>query len=225
MKLSDEFDEWAAAGRDQGMEERHWHTAKHALEQIPLEEGDTVVDLGTGSGYALRALNDIGQLSSGIGIDAAREMVRNARGYTEDSTLAFLQGVFEHLPLESDAVDHVFSMEAFYYAQEPELVLEEVTRILRPGGTFHCAVNFFEESQYTHRWQDRIGVDMILWDRQTYREAFERAGLDVAMQRCIPDVEVDIPPEAAFPTGEWDTRDAMVDRYRRWGTLLTVGVA
>lgn len=225
MKLNDEFDEWAAEGRDRGMEKRHWHTAKYALELIPLDKGDTVVDLGTGSGYALRALNDIEPLSVGVGIDAAREMVRNARGYTSDSSLAFLQGVFEHLPLTSNTVDHVFSMEAFYYAQEPELVLEEVKRILRPGGTFHCAVNFFEESQYTHRWQDRIGIDMILWDRQTYREAFEQAGLAVARQRCIPDEEIEIPSQAAFPTDEWETREAMVDRYRHWGTLLTVGVA
>ncbi|MFW5956445.1 MAG: SAM-dependent methyltransferase, partial [Halorhabdus sp.] len=41
MSRRDAFDEWAADGRDRGMEERHWHTAKHALGRMPVEEGDT----------------------------------------------------------------------------------------------------------------------------------------------------------------------------------------
>jgi cyclopropane fatty-acyl-phospholipid synthase-like methyltransferase len=55
MRASDAFDEWAADGRDKGMEQRHWHTAKHALGRMPIEDGDTVLDLGCGSGYAARA--------------------------------------------------------------------------------------------------------------------------------------------------------------------------
>jgi len=34
------------------MEDRHWHTAKGALARMPIETGDTVLDLGCGSGYA-----------------------------------------------------------------------------------------------------------------------------------------------------------------------------
>ncbi|MFW6321914.1 MAG: SAM-dependent methyltransferase, partial [Halohasta sp.] len=35
---------------------------------------------------------------------------------------------------------------------------------------------------------------------------------------------IEIPPAEAFPTDDWETREEMVDRYRTWGTLLTVGV-
>jgi hypothetical protein len=47
----------------------------------------------------------------------------------------------------------------------------------------------------------------------------------VAAQDTIPDREVEIPPAEAFPTDEFETREAMVERYRELGTLLTVGVA
>jgi len=66
---------------------------------------------------------------------------------------------------------------------------------------------------------------MTRWNRKEYREAFGEAGLAVAEQDTIADREIEIPPTEAFPTDDWESRDAMVDRYRTWGTLLTVGVA
>ncbi len=225
MNVREEFDEWAREGRDKGMEERHWHTARHVLARMPVEEGDTVLDLGTGSGYALRALRETKDAGRAYGIDASPEMLRNARGYTDDSNVGYLRGDFEYLPFEDGAIDHISSMEAFYYAANPHDALAELRRVLRPGGTFYCAVNFFEESEETHVWQDMVGVDMTLWSRDEYREAFRDAGFAVAGQDCIPDREVDIPPADEFPTDDWESREAMVDRYRRWGTLLTVGVA
>ncbi|MFB6096949.1 MAG: class I SAM-dependent methyltransferase [Haloferacaceae archaeon] len=225
MSVSDEFDTWAAEGRDRGMEERHWHTAKHALARMPVEPGETVLDLGTGSGYALRALREAKAAGRGYGLDGAPEMVRNARGYTDDPEIGHLVGDFDALPFADDSIDHVWSMEAFYYASDPRHTLEEVHRVLRPGGTFYCAVNYYEENVYSHEWQELIEVEMTRWSAEQYREAFREAGLHVAEQDNVPDLEVEIPPEDAFPTEEWDSRAAMRERYRALGTLLTVGVA
>jgi ubiquinone/menaquinone biosynthesis C-methylase UbiE len=225
MSVSDEFDEWAADGRDQGMEERHWHTAKHVLARMPVEAGDTVLDLGTGSGYAVRALRELKDAGRGYGLDASGEMTRNARSYTDDPEVGFLRGEFGHLPFDDDSVDHVFSMEAFYYSPDPDLTLREVRRVLRSGGTFHCAVNYFEENVHSHAWQDTIDVEMTRWSAPEYRAAFRDAGLHVAAQDTIPDRETEIPPESEFPTDGWETRADMVERYREYGTLLTVGVA
>jgi ubiquinone/menaquinone biosynthesis C-methylase UbiE len=244
MSVREAFDRWAESGRDRGMEAEHWHTAKHALARMPIEggargapesasgersdpraPGDTVLDLGTGSGYALRALDGAHRLDRGIGLDASPEMVDSAREYTAADHIDYLVGDFHRLPVADGSVDHVWSMEAFFFARDPVQVLAEVRRVLRPGGTFYCAVNFYEESEGSHRWQERIDLPMTLWSRAEYRELFREAGLSVAAQDTIPDREIDIPPAAAFPTDEWETRTAMVDRYRTWGTLLTVGVA
>ena len=222
MSIRETFDEWAADGRDRGMEERHWHTAKEALSRMPVEEGDAVLDLGTGSGYALRALRER-SIGRGYGIDAAAEMVGNAAGDTDDDSIAFLRGDFETLPFESNSIDHAFSMEAIYYA-DVDAVLEELERVLRPGGTFYCAVDFYEENVHSHGWEAFIEVPMARMSREEYRQAFERAGFHVAAQENIPDREVEIPPAEEFPTESFDTRSEMVERYRTYGTLLTVGV-
>ncbi len=224
MSVREEFDEWATSGKDRGMEDRHWHTAKHVLARMPVEDDDAVLDLGTGSGYALRALRERG-IGRAYGLDGAPEMTRNARRYTDDDAVGYLIGDFDSLPFADGSLDHVFSMEAFYYASDPINTLREIRRVLQPGGTFYCAVNYFEESEASHAWQEYINIEMTLWSRDDYREAFREAGLYVAEQDNVPDRETEIPPASEFPIDDWDSREAMVDRYRTWGTLLTVGVA
>ncbi|MFC6799719.1 class I SAM-dependent methyltransferase, partial [Haladaptatus sp. GCM10026878] len=90
MSVSDEFDDWAARGKDRGMEDRHWHTAKHVLARMPVEAGDTVLDLGSGSGYAGRALKETADAGRAYGIDASPAMAENARSYTDDGDVGFL---------------------------------------------------------------------------------------------------------------------------------------
>ncbi len=224
MSVREEFDAWAADGRDKGMEDRHWHTAKRVLARMPVESGEAVFDLGTGSGYAVRALRETKGAGRGYGLDGSPEMARNARGYTEDGDVGFVVGDFDELPIADDGVDHAFSMEAFYYAADPHHTLSELARIIRPGGTFFCAVNYYEENVHSHEWQDSIEVEMTRWSREEYREAFRDAGFHVAEQDNIPDRDIDIPPAEEFPTDDWETREDMVERYRTYGTLLTVGV-
>ncbi len=138
-----------------------------------------------------------------------------------DEHVGFLIGDFGDLPFATDSVDHVFSMEAFYYAADPVETLREIRRILTPGGTFYCAVNYYEENVHSHEWQEFIEIEMTRWNREEYREA----RFHVATQDNIPDRETEIPAASECPTEERDTREAMVERYREFGTLLTVGVA
>lgn len=224
MRVRHEFDSWAADGRDRGMAERHWHTAKHLLARVPLEEDAIVLDLGSGSGYALRALRDRGARHA-YGLDGSPRMARNAREYTDDPAITYVVGDFGHLPISDSMIDHVVSMEAFYYAADPEATLREIRRVLRPGGTFHCGVNYYEENHYSHEWQDHIDIEMTRWSAAEYRRAFRDAGLYVASQDNIPDRDTEIPPTSSFPHDGFETREDMVERYREFGTLLTVGVA
>lgn len=223
MSVREEFDDWATEGRDRGMEDRHWHTAKHALGRMPVEAGHRVLDLGTGSGYAARALAETANART-YGLDGSPEMAKNADSYTDNSQTAFLVGDFGSLPFADESLDHAFSMEAFYYATDPHETLRELRRILRPGGTFFCAVNYYEENIHSHDWQESISVEMTRWDMDDYREAFREAGFYIGEQDTIPDREIDIPPAEEFPTEGFDTREAMVERHRTYGTLLTVGV-
>ena len=112
MSVRAEFDAWAADGRDRGMEQRHWRTAKHVLARMPVETGEAVLDLGCGSGYAARPLRDAKDTGRACGIDGAPEMVGNARECTDDPRVLLVLGDFGSLPFADESVDHVFSMRA-----------------------------------------------------------------------------------------------------------------
>ncbi|AGN01623.1 hypothetical protein L593_08390 [Salinarchaeum sp. Harcht-Bsk1] len=226
MSVREEFDDWAAEGRDRGMEERHWHTAKHALSAMPVEAGDTVLDFGSGSGYAARALREAADAGRAIGVDGAPEMVGNAREYTDtEEPVEFVAADFHHLPLPDDSIDHAFSMEAFYYAANPHEALAELRRVLRSGGTFYCGVNYWEEHHYSEGWQENISIPMTRWSEAEYREAFREAGFHLAGQTRIPDTESEIPPKSEFPTEWYDSPAEYRESDREYGTLFTVGVA
>ena len=225
MTVRDEFEAFAEAGRDREMEDEHWPTAKPILSRMPVESGDRVLDLGTGSGYAARALSGAADARSAVGLDAAPEMAHTASSHTDDPAVEFVAGDFHELPFQPNSFDHCFSMEAFFFATDPLEALGEILRILRPGGTVFCAVNFYEANHYSHVWADRLDPEMLLWSAAQYRGAFREAGFHVAAQSQVPDRETAIPSADAFPTGEFETRAEMVERYRELGTLLTVGVA
>lgn len=224
MSAPDTFDEWASDGRDREMAGRHWHTARHAIAMMPVEPGDVVIDLGTGSGYAARAMRSQYDTGLAYGVDASRKMIGNASASTDDPWVGFLGADFGELPFSTATIDHAFSMEALYYADDLDAALREARRVLRSGGTFYCAVNYYEENHYAHGWPDRLGVDMVRWSREDYRAGFREAGFHLAGQVQIPDRETEIPPAEAFPTENFQTRAEMIERYRELGTLLTVGV-
>ena len=60
---------------------------------MPVEPDDTVLDLGTGSGYALRALREAGDVRRGYGLDGAPEMLRNARSYADDPEIGYVRAI------------------------------------------------------------------------------------------------------------------------------------
>jgi len=225
VSAGEAFDEWAREGRDQGMEERHWHTARHALARMPVETGERVLDLGCGSGYAGRALRETKGAARSYGLDASPEMARNARSYTDDPRSGYLVGDFEHLPFDDDSVDHCWSMEAFFFARDPDATLRELVRVIRPGGTFYCAVNYWEESVHTHGWADSVDVPMRRWSEREYRERF-RTGPHPRPRDRYPARERVPHRRVRIPGGDGRTlprtRHA-ADRRRRRLTVSVVG--
>lgn len=103
-----------------------------------LRPGQTVLDLGSGSGVdCLLAADLVGDDGRVIGVDMTLEMVRQARLNAESlgvTNVEFRLGEMERLPVEDESVDVILSNCAVNLCPDLAAVFREAFRTLRPGG-------------------------------------------------------------------------------------------
>jgi arsenite methyltransferase len=103
-----------------------------------LNEGETVVDLGSGAGIdVFLSANRVGPAGHVIGVDMTSEMLERAKanarigGY---ENVEFRLSSIETLPIEDESADVVISNCVINLSSSKKAAFEEAFRVLRPGG-------------------------------------------------------------------------------------------
>lgn len=129
---TNETAEWYAANYGD------YATNRLAVEALTLSPKAIVVDVGCGTGAALRhAASTVtdGQL---IGVDPVPRMLEIARqetvGHPAAARIEFRLGAAKGLPVEDDSADIVFAFDSFDHWQDKDQGLTEIRRILRSNG-------------------------------------------------------------------------------------------
>ena len=153
-----------------------------------LQVGETVVDLGSGSGMdAFYAAGFVGPAGHVIGVDFSQEQLAKARGLAAAvGQVDFLEGRIEDLPLNDDSVDCVISNGVINLCPDKKAVFAEAARVLRPGGRLAIA-DMISEQQL----KESIVCNADLWasciggaaQQDAYLDAIESAGFTVNEQR------------------------------------------
>jgi SAM-dependent methyltransferase len=171
------FDEWADAGRAEGMERAHAPIARRVFEALPLPPDGRYLDVGCGNGYTVRWAAERMPAGRAVGLDVSSQMIARAQSLSADySNAEFIESPFPAPGLSDGSFDVIFSMEVFYYFPDIDAALEAVAKLLKPGGTFACVVDYYGENEASHGWPEHVGVAMTLLSRSAWRRAFERAG-------------------------------------------------
>jgi arsenite methyltransferase len=131
-----EFNSWAKKGLGERMELDHMWVFDRAIPMMGLSSKDRILDLGCGDGWACRLMAErLGRLGRVVGLDISDEMVRRARIKSADiENLAFLCGSAEQIPCGDAIFTKVLSVSAFYYFEQQEKVLTELSRVVAPEG-------------------------------------------------------------------------------------------
>jgi arsenite methyltransferase len=107
---------------------------------IDLQEGQTVLDLGSGGGIdVLLSAKRVGPTGFVYGVDMTDEMLALAqenKAKAGVTNVAFLRGRIEDIPLPAASVDVVISNCVINLAADKSLVLRDAFRVLKPGGRF-----------------------------------------------------------------------------------------
>ena len=104
---------------------RYWWAASFV-------EGKNVLDAGCGTGYGSNILAGSGAATV-TGVDRAPHVIEHARSQAEP-VVAFEVGDLAALPFADDAFEVAVCFEAIEHVDAPDAALDELVRVLRPGG-------------------------------------------------------------------------------------------
>jgi SAM-dependent methyltransferase len=116
---------------------------RQLLDQADIRAGEAVLDVGCGTGtLALLAKQRVADADV-TGLDGDPEMLRRARSKAQHAGLAvrFDEGVSVSLPYAAASQDVVLSTLFFHHLDAPgrSKTLQEIFRVLKPGGRLHVA--------------------------------------------------------------------------------------
>ncbi|CQD17642.1 transcriptional regulator [Mycobacterium europaeum] len=149
-----------------------------------LRSGADVADFGCGSGHAINVMAQAFPASRFTGIDFSDEAI--AVGAREAAGLGLANATFESHNLaqldKRDAYDVITVFDAIHDQAQPDRVLENIHRALRPGGVLLMA-----DIKASSRLEDNVGVPMStylyttsLMHCMTVSLAMDGAGLGAA---------------------------------------------
>ncbi len=101
-----------------------------------LKPGIKVLDIGTGPGTILLSLKKRCPGPIYMGLDISFGMLQRARHHAQqkNTDLIFFAGDGEDLPFGSKTLDTIISFFAMHHMDHPEKLLQEINRVLKPGG-------------------------------------------------------------------------------------------
>jgi ubiquinone/menaquinone biosynthesis C-methylase UbiE len=110
---------------------------RRVLKTAQASDPKTVLDVGCGTGRLLRKAKQKWPDAHLVGVDAAENMITQARRLFPDAE--FHVGMAEELPLPDSSVDLTFSTLSFHHWANQSKGIMEVARVLDLGGTFLLA--------------------------------------------------------------------------------------
>jgi SAM-dependent methyltransferase len=185
---------------------------------IDLQEGQTVLDLGSGGGIdVLLSARRVGPTGFVYGVDMTDEMLALAqqnRDRAGVTNVAFLKGRIEEIPLPAKSVDVVISNCVINLAADKSLVLNDAFRVLKPGGRFAVSDVISEgpvPDELRQSMEAWVGCIAGALDVDTYTQLLQGAGfedisIEVTRRYRVADAGIDT---STLPAG-WEDADGKI---------------
>jgi arsenite methyltransferase len=122
-----------------------------------INEGDTVIDLGSGAGNdAFVARKVVGEKGKVLGVDFTEAMISKARTNAEKlgyNNVEFRLGDIDDMPVTSNYADVIVSNCVLNLVPNKHKVISEIFRVLKPGGHFSIS-DIVLEGELPAKWKE-----------------------------------------------------------------------
>ena len=123
------------------------------LKLVQVKDGWTMLDVGCGGGFTIRRLLNRSKDAHVYGIDISEESVTKAKKVNAEvlnKQVFVTQGSAERLPYNTEIFDLVTAVETVFFWPNLPDCLQEVRRVLKPGGKFAIMVEVVDsDSKWT----------------------------------------------------------------------------
>jgi demethylmenaquinone methyltransferase/2-methoxy-6-polyprenyl-1,4-benzoquinol methylase len=160
-----------------------------ALAMLDIEEGDRVLDVGCGTGFATEGLLEHTQNVHGLD-QSVHQLAKAWAKFGKHDPVSFYRGDAERLPFEDDSFDVVWSSGSIEYWPNPVATLRDMRRVVKPGGQVLVVGPNNPQSSLMQKVADTI---MLFYDREEADRMFREAGYtDVRHREMGPTYDPDI---------------------------------
>lgn len=145
-------------------EYEQYFLARPILEAIQPRRDPFVLDVATGTGRLPTALARLpafeGQI---IGLDLSRKMLHEAAKatYPFSEFISLVHAPAETLPFPDGSFDVVTCLEALEFTTNPDVILAEMARVLRPGGLLLTTVRINTPWMPGKAWPEAVMLDKL----------------------------------------------------------------
>jgi SAM-dependent methyltransferase len=128
-------------------------------------------------------------------------------------------GSVDEIPWENAFFTKAISVESAYYWPAPAAGLQEIFRVLRPGGSAWILINYYRDNPHCHQWGALLTIPTHLLSGEEWADLFRSAGFTQVQYQRVPDPT----PAPAEYKGRWFSDAAQLAAFRAEGALLVCG--
>ena len=164
----------------------------YTIDALALEAEDNVLEIGMGNGFFVKDILSIDGSITYVGCDFSEVMVeqavKNNQDFIDKERANFHVASADKLPFTDDIFDKVFSVNTLYFWDNPPVVLSEIKRVLKPGGSMFISIR--PKSVMQHYPFARHGFS--LFSKQDLIDLLSGSGFEVThiTERKEPDQDV-----------------------------------
>jgi ubiquinone/menaquinone biosynthesis C-methylase UbiE len=127
------FDRWSGSYERDPLSRWIGMRQRDALEALELGQGDRLLDVGCGTGAAVRAAAEV--VERAVGVDLSPKMLAEAHERAAGLPgVEFVEGDSEDLPFDEREFTAVLCTTSLHHYPRPETAAREIARVLAPGG-------------------------------------------------------------------------------------------